>query len=158
MANYRAKKSGCGLMVKRGQLLTSVLALSKRWLWSRGKVSRFLTELVNRQDIDIKRTNSGTLITMLKYKDYGGLDSDKIGKQTALDVEADTKQGTQEDLRSRSCTPLKPPHGGAALSFKKRGKRRARKFSNEEKLERIKNSNGVIRNEDRNAFDMGGPN
>ena len=63
-------------LTKRGELLISERGLSKRWKWSRGKVSRFL-EYLEKEHMIVRTTNRAsnraTCVTTLrieKYEDY----------------------------------------------------------------------------------------
>lgn len=63
-----AHEGGVLLRVKRGQFLTSIRALSRRWQWNRKKVNRFLAYLEG-QDM-IQRANAGpksVLVSVLNY-------------------------------------------------------------------------------------------
>ena len=54
-----------------GTVYVSVLELSSRWKWSRGKVNRFLDGLQNDTTIrTVKRTPSGTAITIENWAIY----------------------------------------------------------------------------------------
>ena len=63
-------------LTKRGELLISERGLSKRWKWSRGKVSRFL-EYLEKEHMIVRTTNRasnratcGTTLRIEKYEDY----------------------------------------------------------------------------------------
>lgn len=56
----------------RGQLPTSIVALSDRWKWSRRKVENFLNALVEAQMISTKSTSKGTTITIENYDKFQG--------------------------------------------------------------------------------------
>ena len=58
------------VVIKRGSFMTSIVKLSARWAWSRGKVMRYLKLLESEQMLNTKRTPKGTLITIVKYDDY----------------------------------------------------------------------------------------
>ena len=62
------------LTVERGSFMTSVLKLSEKWKWSRGKTNRYLALLENEQMITTKRTPKGTLVTIVKYDVFQGLE------------------------------------------------------------------------------------
>lgn len=63
--------------VKRGQFPTSIRDLAERWMWSKGKVQRFLNDLEAERMIELKRTKNGTLLTVVNYGFYQGCeDSD----------------------------------------------------------------------------------
>lgn len=57
-------------VVERGSFMTSILKLATRWGWSRNKVKRFLELLEDEQMLNTKRTQKGTLVTIVKYEDY----------------------------------------------------------------------------------------
>ncbi len=56
--------------VYRGQLPTSIQALSKRWCWSRRKVENFLNALTEARMVTTKSTSKGTTITIENYAFY----------------------------------------------------------------------------------------
>ena len=58
------------ITVKRGQILTSQLQLSKDWLWSRKAVTFFLRALERDSMVDIKCTNKWSMITICNYASY----------------------------------------------------------------------------------------
>lgn len=55
---------------KRGEINCSILWLSKRWRWSRGKTERFLNVLETDKMLTQKRTANGTTITIENYNKY----------------------------------------------------------------------------------------
>ena len=61
-------------VIKRGSYMFSILKLSEKWGWSRNKVKRFLDTLESEQMLHTRRTNKGTLITVVNYGEYQGLD------------------------------------------------------------------------------------
>jgi len=89
MANGIEKEMLCDgkyITIKRGQIVTSELKLSRRWNWSRTKVRSFLLTLSdNRKTSDIPRIkqqkdNKKNIITILKYNEYNPL---KTAKKTS---------------------------------------------------------------------------
>ena len=52
---------------KRGEVITSVKALSERWGWSEGKVKRFLNSLEMDEMCRQKRLSHGRVITIEKF-------------------------------------------------------------------------------------------
>ena len=58
------------VMIQRGSFMTSIVKLADRWGWSRNKVVRYLDMLESEQMLNTKRTQKGTLITIVKYDDY----------------------------------------------------------------------------------------
>lgn len=55
---------------KRGEYKTSQAWLAKRWKWSRGKVSRFLEQLVEQGNVTTHRATNGTTVTLVNYDKY----------------------------------------------------------------------------------------
>lgn len=80
LANHKdgtIRVRGIKIKIKRGQLGWSELGLSKRWLWSRGKVRKFLDELKSDGMIDYKTDNKTMVITLLNYSKYQERDKEK---------------------------------------------------------------------------------
>jgi hypothetical protein len=73
--------------VLRGQVGWSVLSLSRRWKWSRGKVNRFLDELETEQQIVQQKNRVTSVITIINYDSYQG-----NGQQT--EQQTDNRQAT----------------------------------------------------------------
>ncbi|MBQ3329967.1 MAG: hypothetical protein IJG87_02185 [Ruminococcus sp.] len=72
-ANYKKSEHVYGaqlVSVERGQLVTSLQALAERWGWSRGKVKRFLNVLEMNGMLTLKRTASGTVVSIVNYSKY----------------------------------------------------------------------------------------
>jgi len=73
LAAYRDHKqmiAGVLTDIHRGEVWTTIAALSERWGWSRGKTTRFLDDLKTDSMIDIKRTQKITAITIENYETY----------------------------------------------------------------------------------------
>jgi hypothetical protein len=79
-------------VLHRGQVGRSVLWLSKRWGWSRGKTIRFLKTLENEKMCTTESTPNGTTITIENYNKY------QLG-QTTDDTTDETTDGQQTDNR-----------------------------------------------------------
>jgi len=58
--------------IKRGQLGYSILSLSKRWKWSRGKITRFLKEIEEQFKITLKTNTRNSIITICNYDVFQG--------------------------------------------------------------------------------------
>ena len=56
--------------IPRGSFMFSIEKLCDRWGWSRNRVKRFLALLERKQMIETKRTNKGTLISVLNYNAF----------------------------------------------------------------------------------------
>jgi len=87
-ANHKDDKSVKGMSVveiKRGQVLTSQIKLSKQWGWNPKTVKRFLILLRDSGMIEFKADSGGdsgyTLITLLNYNKFQG------GQDSGMDTE-----------------------------------------------------------------------
>ena len=80
-------KNGQIIKLERGDCGYSILSLSERWGWSRGKVTRFLTFLNEQQMIQQKTYGKHTIINIINY--------DKYQKRTTNDTTNDTTNGQQ---------------------------------------------------------------
>lgn len=72
-ANHKEAKiniKGQIVKIERGQQARSELTLASVWKWSRGKVRRFLKNLVNDGMIIIEATHLTTIITICNYSDF----------------------------------------------------------------------------------------
>ena len=82
-ANIKYKKfpvNGEMVHLKRGDILTSVVKLSKSWGWSETTTRRFLYTLRNDKMIVLKAENRFTIITLINYKELG--DASKLFLET----------------------------------------------------------------------------
>lgn len=108
--------------VKRGQVGHSMLTLSERWQWSRGRVKRFLNELEIRQQIGTKKIQGGkfltTIITITNYEQY---------QQWNGETEQQTDQ--QTDSRRTADGPItnNVNNENNVNNKEKKGKKRAKK-------------------------------
>lgn len=85
MANHEDNKlhfNGCLIIIKKGQLLTSKLRLSKKWGWNHKTVTAFLTLLKTDNMADNKTDNRSTLITITNYNEYQVLRKNKTDNKT----------------------------------------------------------------------------
>ena len=72
-ANHKDKKvlfNGKLIVIKEGQLVTSVRKLADRWGWSKDKVIAFLKLLERDEMIKKESNNSNTILTIKKYTVY----------------------------------------------------------------------------------------
>ena len=60
--------------IKRGSYMLSIEKLCDRWMWSRNKVKRYLDVLEREHMIVTRRTNKGTLVSVVKYCIYQNQD------------------------------------------------------------------------------------
>ena len=78
--------------VDRGEIGWSIAKLAERWMWSKGKVIRFLNELEDDQRIEHKKNNVSSLIKVINYTHYQGEENadefangTQTGSQTGTD-------------------------------------------------------------------------
>lgn len=79
-----------------GSTFTSVRKLADRWHWSKEKVGRFLATLTEAQMVTQTATHSGTLVSLVKYRDFQGY----------RDTPQDTSQDTSQDTTSPRTTMI----------------------------------------------------
>jgi hypothetical protein len=101
--------------IKRGQVGWSEYQLAARWMWSRGRVRRFLTELQNEQRIVLQKTPVTTIITISKYDQYQSCGTtDDTADSTTGGTTGGTTDGTQrikEELKKKQKEPPVVPRG-----------------------------------------------
>jgi hypothetical protein len=59
-----------GIIIKRGENLTSQKKLANIWQWSLGYVNKFLNKLKSENRIEIKPTNKYTILVIINYDKY----------------------------------------------------------------------------------------
>ena len=96
---------GILMTINRGQHMTSLMALSERWGWTRSKVKRFLDVLKAEHMINTKRNRHGTLITIVNYGIYQDTRNTKRNtheKKSKLSRNSDEhKQYIKEDTKKK---------------------------------------------------------
>lgn len=63
-------KRGIKVDVKRGQIGYDIESLAKRWMWSRGKVERFISILESDYQVVRQKSNVTTLISIVNFNSY----------------------------------------------------------------------------------------
>lgn len=118
MANVQTKEilyRGQLIRIKRGQVYTSIRKLAARWRWSRDKVNRFIKTLIKAHMLEHDtRTQSATLLTIVKYEDFQSrADTNKAtNKATDKDSDKDTGKSLLKNIKNEkeykedSSTPL----------------------------------------------------
>lgn len=102
LANHKDNyfsKNGRRVLVKRGQVGYSIKELAKRWRWSRGKVSRFISFLASDlvQQISPQKNNTTTLISILNYEKYqSGSTAEWFADDTADGPQTDTNKNDKK--------------------------------------------------------------
>ena len=76
--------------IKRGSYMLSIEKLCDRWMWSRNKVKRYLDVLEREHMIVTRRTNKGTLVSVVNYCIYQN--QDKQG-EPALEPSVEPSDG-----------------------------------------------------------------
>lgn len=122
MANFHTsyiRVKGVRVKVSPGEVITSTLALSKRWQWSRGKVLRFLDELETVQQIVQLRTAVYSSISIINYERYqvdgttdGTTDSTTDG--TSADTSKECIKNDKNDIYTHTVDTDKGGVGGNA--------------------------------------------
>lgn len=85
--------------IKRGQTGRSILTLSKRWKWSRGRTTRFLKSLSSSGQITLKTHTKNSIVTICNYETYQVHD-------TTSDTTNGTTNGTTSDTTSDTQTRM----------------------------------------------------
>ena len=88
--------------IKRGSYMLSIEKLCDRWMWSRNKVKRYLDVLEREHMIVTRRTNKGTLVSVVNYCIYQN--QDKQG-EPALEPTVELAVEPPNE------PPLEPPDG-----------------------------------------------
>lgn len=104
-ANHSDKKimsDGQVVEIQRGSVLTSILKLSDRWGWSKGKVKRFFDVLENDKMITTTRTNRWTIINVVNYGIYNDKSSDDEPTDEPSNEPPDGKQ-TDHKQQCKQC-------------------------------------------------------
>lgn len=102
IASYKEssyRKRGIKVSLLRGQIGKSLDELSKRWMWSIGKVKRFLNELENENQIKVVNGTVNQIITILNYDKY---QSDSITNSNADDNANSITNGNQTDTQTET--------------------------------------------------------
>lgn len=99
LANHKDKKTLVDnelLDVKRGQFVTSIRKLSKRWKWSNTKVKNFLELLKEDEMIKFKSDTKKTAVSIVNYDLYHEEDSKKHHKNDTPKI----KNGQKSDAET----------------------------------------------------------
>lgn len=83
---------GINEKIPRGSFMFSIEKLCDRWGWSRNRVKRFLALLEREQMIETKRTNKGTLISVLNYNAFQSVEEVTEKETEISDAHETTKK------------------------------------------------------------------
>lgn len=117
--------AGDRIDIKRGQCGWSMLNLSKRWRWSRGKTKRFVNQLEIDEKI-VQQTNTrNSIITICNYNKYQGddtTDEPKVGHQTVqqTDIRRDTNKNDNNVKKEKEKKLLSKPSAEDIKNWKVR--------------------------------------
>ena len=113
-ANHSDKKilfNGELIIVKRGQVLTSIRKLSAKWSWSVNRVYRYLRLLESDNMLIKESDNDKTLLTIVNYEVYQCLeytDGNTVGNtgeynaETPVSTPSEHKQECKEDKNAKN--------------------------------------------------------
>lgn len=92
--------------IKRGSYMLSIEKLCDRWMWSRNKVKRYLDVLEREHMIVTRRTNKGTLVSVVNYCVYQNQDkqvepplepTDELALEPALELALEPPDGLPDE-------------------------------------------------------------
>ena len=109
---FAKTKNGAMNEIQRGECGWSELSLSKRWIWSRGKVKRFVVYLTVQQMIQQKIVSNQSIITILNYEEYQ-TDNKQDNKQ---DTNKNNKELKNEKKKKESLSGDKPKNQKSTFS------------------------------------------
>ncbi len=94
---------GVRIVVNRGDVGYSVVALSEKWGWSRGKTIRFLNELETVHQIVQQKNNVTSLITIVNYDLYqSSSTADDTASSTADVQQTDTNKNNKNEKKIKT--------------------------------------------------------
>lgn len=112
MATHQPRETPKSGVLDPGELVASLRTLGKRWMWSKDRVKRFVSELEVRTAIEtLRETPDGTVYRVVNYETYA------ISRYTDRDNERDTKrdrsetEARQEQQLNQETPPIGPPLG-----------------------------------------------
>lgn len=100
LANYEARKTtfkGEVITCEIGTVNISVLELSRRWGWSRGKTRQFLTLLEKDNMIELNCTTNRTTICIVNYRIYSDLQPTDYATKSQRDDNEMTTKSQRDD-------------------------------------------------------------
>lgn len=98
-ASHEDQKEPVGIdfvVVKKGQVLTSQLQLSKDWFWSRKKVCNFLSVLQRDGMLAVETTSKWSMLTICNYASYHEIGTSKEHQDLPLNPKTGQKKGTKK--------------------------------------------------------------
>lgn len=95
-------KNGQIIELQRGDCGYSILSLSSRWGWSRGKVTRFFSFLMRQQMIQQKTYGKYTVISILNYDKYQNGTTNDTTNETINGQQTDTNNNDKNDKNNNT--------------------------------------------------------
>lgn len=93
-ANY-TRKVWQGIVVERGEFITSENQLAHAWGWDRSRVRRFLDRCEAEQEITLNRTSKRTTIRINNFEQHQGFSSDgEQGSEQGSETKPNNKPNT----------------------------------------------------------------
>jgi hypothetical protein len=103
-ANHEDKRmffDGKLITIKRGQHLTSIRKLAESWGCTRRKADSLLNCFIEDQMVTVKRSNKGTLLTLVNYSVYQNMrDTESTTERTTESTTEDTTESTQTTMNN----------------------------------------------------------
>lgn len=88
--------------ILRGQVGYSMTYLAKRYMWSKGKIIRYLNELRDEHQVVLQKTNVTTIISIVNYNRYQTDEfANSIANDTANSIANDTANGFANSTLTR---------------------------------------------------------
>lgn len=100
--------AGEHISVKRGQCCVSVLQLSKRWKWSRGRTQRYLDNLERLEHkIEQRKTSRTTIISIADFDMFQSYETtDSTPHRTSNSTTENTPSSTTDDTTEKNISTL----------------------------------------------------
>ena len=103
-ANHEDKRmffDGKLITIKRGQHLTSIRKLAESWGCTRRKADSLLNCFIEDQMVTVKRSNKGTLLTLVNYSVYQNMrDTESTTESTTQSTTEGTTESTQTTMNN----------------------------------------------------------
>ena len=102
-ANHKTKKfpfNGKMVKVERGSFITSEVKLMDRWGWSKSKLRRFLSALVDDEKICKKTDSKKTTLTICNYETYQEVKTNKEPPENHQGTDKELPRDTNKNVKN----------------------------------------------------------
>jgi hypothetical protein len=99
-------KNWKGIDVKRGSFITSYDGLSKETKLTVQQIRTAIFKLTKTQEVNIQTTNKYTLLTVVKYEDYQGLENKPTSKQQTNNTQPNKQTTTTNNITNKPLEQL----------------------------------------------------